>query len=75
MSTTKYPEIEVEISGQNGNAFVIIGLVKKALEKGLAERNMHPREIQAECDKFYVEATSGNYNKLLQTCIKWVTIS
>lgn len=62
----KYPEIEVELVGQNGNAFVILGSVIEALRRGgVAEKAIH---------KFEEEATSGDYDHLLQTCTKWVNV-
>jgi len=62
----KYPKIEVELVGQDGNAFVIIGRVQKAMQRAKV-----PRE---EIDKFKKEAQSGDYDHLLQTCIKWVNV-
>ena len=64
---TKYPNIHVRLTGQSGNAFFILGTVIRALKK-----NDVPKE---EILKFEQEATSGNYNNLLQTCMKWVEVS
>ena len=61
----KYPKIVVPLSGEDGNAFAIIGRVSKALRRGGVE----PDEVK----KFQDEATSGDYDNLLQTCQKWVT--
>ncbi len=63
--TVKYPEIEVNLVGNDGNALVIIGKVSSALRKG----KVSPQEIQ----KFHEEATSSDYDNVLQTCLKWVT--
>lgn len=63
----KYPEIEVELIGQSGNAFMILGLMNKALRKGGVP--------QEERDAFQAEATSGDYDHLLRTCVKWVNVS
>jgi len=62
---TKYPEIEVNLIGRDGNAFAILGEVSKALRKA-----GHNNEI----DAFMKEATSGDYNHLLRTSMKWVTV-
>ncbi len=67
MSDIKYPNIEVELVGQDGNAFNLIGLVCKALR-----RNKVPSE---EVSKFQEEAMSGDYDNLLQTCMKWVNVT
>lgn len=63
----KYPDIEVELIGQDGNAFMILGLVSKALK-----RNDVPK---AEVDEFMAEAMGGDYDNLLQTAMKWVNVS
>ena len=58
----KYPNITVELSGQDGNAFAVLGAVSKALRRGNVDK--------AELDAFYAEATSGNYDHLLQTTMR-----
>lgn len=63
----KYPEIEVELSESNGNAFVIMGKVSKALRRAGVEKS--------EVDQFITEATAGDYDHLLQTCMKWVDVT
>ena len=66
MANVKYPEIDVQITGQNGNSFIILSCVITALKNnGIS---------QEECDKFFNEATSGNYDNLIQTCCEWVNI-
>lgn len=63
----KYPEIEVQLTGQDGNAFMILGLVQKALRRAGV-----PKEEQ---EAFIAEATSGDYSHLLQTAMNWVKVS
>lgn len=67
MLEVKYPEINVELVGFDGNAFVILGRVKQALEKGGISKE--------EIDEFTEEATQGDYDELLQCCMRWVNIS
>jgi len=62
----KYPDIEVELTGQDGNAFAIIGAVSRALK-----RNGHADEVPT----FTAEAMSGDYDNLLQTAMRWVNVS
>lgn len=62
----KYPNITVKLVGTDGNAFSILGKVKNALNKG----GVSSEEISI----FMREATSGNYDNLLQTCCKWVNV-
>ncbi len=64
--SVKYPDISVELIGQNGNAFAIIGAVSKALRRAEVS--------QAEIILFQKEAMSGNYDHLLQTCMRWVEV-
>ncbi len=63
----KYPEIEVQLTGEDGNAFNLMGIVSKALR-----RNDVP---QKEQDKFLEEATASDYDHLLRTCMKWVNVN
>ena len=58
----KYPEIEVQLSGVDGNAFAVHGAVRRRL----------PADVQAE---FTAEALSGGYDHLLATAMKWVNVS
>jgi len=67
MSDPKYPDIEVELSGRDGNAFMIIGRVMRALRFGNVP--------QSEIDAFRLEASSGSYDHVLQTVMKWVSAS
>lgn len=62
----KFPEITVELSGHDGNAFAILGKVTRALKKGGA--------TQAEVSEFFDEATSGGYDHLLATVMRTVDV-
>ena len=62
----KYPDITVELVGQNGNAFNILGICLRAMRRaGLSKE---------EQDAFQAEATSGNYDHLLATCMEWFEV-
>lgn len=64
----KYPKIVVRISitGEEGNAFVILGRVVVAMrEHGVPQR---------EIDDYLEEATQSDYNNLLKTTHKWVKV-
>ena len=60
----KYPNITVQLTGQDGNAFGIIGKVSGALRRGGV-----PKE---EIAKFTSKAMSGDYDNVLTTCMEWV---
>ena len=63
----RYPKIKVQLSGKDGNAFVILALMRKGLRKG--------RVSEAKIEQFVKEAKGGNYDHLLQTCMKWVDVT
>ena len=60
----KYPNIKVRLSGEDGNAFAILGRVSKALRNARV-----PLEERKE---FQAEATKTDYNNVLQTVMRWV---
>jgi hypothetical protein len=65
--TPKYPEICVQLTGTDGNAYALLGKVTRALRQaGLS---------QAERETFQQEATSGTYDELLQTIMRWVDVT
>lgn len=63
----KYPNVKVRLSGTDGNAFVIMGAVSKALRQA----NVSQEEIR----QFQADATAGDYAALLRTCMNWVEVS
>lgn len=56
----------VKLTGQNGNAFSVMSLVKKALEHAGADKGY--------IDKYLKEATSGDYNHLLAVSMEYVNV-
>ena len=62
----KYPHITVELTGGNGNAHAIIAAVRKALRRA--------RLGDEVIKQFTDEATSGDYDNVLQTCMRWVNV-
>lgn len=62
----RYPEVEVRVPDEDGNAWSILGRVTRALERADVER--------AEVNEFLDEATSGDYEHLLVTVQKWVKV-
>lgn len=65
--TVKFPEVEVDLIGRDSNAFGIIAAVRKALKRGGASKE--------QTDLFVQEATSGDYDQLLLTVMKWVSVN
>jgi len=62
---SKY-DITVQLSGNDGNAFSIMGAVTKAMRRAGVSSE--------EQDKYFKEATAGDYNQLLATTAKWVEV-
>ena len=60
----RYPDVHVQLSGEDGSAFAILGRVNRALRDARVPR--------AELDQFQMEATSGDYDHLLATAMRWV---
>jgi|TARA_Y100000296_G_scaffold85058_1_gene120020 hypothetical protein len=52
------------LSGEDGNAFAILGRVAKELR--------HAGVSLEERKKFQAEATATDYNNVLQTVMRWV---
>lgn len=63
---TKHPHITVQLVGNDGNVFAILGTVAKAMRQAGV-----PAE---EVDQYTFEAMSGDYDHLLATTIKWVDV-
>lgn len=65
MDNVLAPDVTVQLTGEDGNAFAIIGRVRKALRKaGYTDLVV----------QFTAEATSGDYDHLLVTCMKYVNV-
>lgn len=63
----KYDNIEVELTGEDGNAFAIMGRVSSALRRNGVSKS--------EIDEYVKESMSGDYDNLLRTAVKWVSVS
>jgi hypothetical protein len=62
----RYPNIAVQLKNRDGNAFVLIGRTAQALRgAGVAAKEV--KEFRTEC-------MSGDYDYVLQTCMKWVDV-
>jgi hypothetical protein len=56
----------VKLIGQDGNAFAILAATKNSMKKAGWSRE--------EIDEFFEEATSGDYDHLLQTVMKYCEV-
>lgn len=67
MDKVKYPEITVELIGQNGNIFNLIGICMQALRRAKVSK--------AERDIFVEEVThAGSYVGALAVIMRWVNV-
>jgi hypothetical protein len=62
----RFPGIEVQLIGLDGNAMALIAATRRALRRGGAT----PEQVA----EFTAEATSGNYDNVLQTIMRWVVV-
>jgi hypothetical protein len=67
VSDIRYPDIHVQLTGHDGNGFAIMGTVSAALRRA----GVSSEEIQ----QYIEESTSGDYDHLLQTAMRWVNVS
>jgi hypothetical protein len=60
-------DIDVDLIGNDGNAFSIMGAVTKAMRRAGVSRE--------EQDEYFKQATAGDYNQLLSTTMEWVNVN
>ena len=66
MTDIKHPEVQVQLTGQDGNAMAIMARVAQGLRRG---------GYAGEVDAYMEEAMSGDYDNVLQTSMRWVSVS
>lgn len=60
-------DVAVQLSGNDGNAFAIMGSVKQALKRAGATRE--------ELEQYVSDSMSGDYDNLLRTAMEWVEVN
>jgi hypothetical protein len=66
MTTPKYPNVTVQLTGEDGNAIAIMARVQRALKKAGAT----PEEL----NQYTMDSMSGDYDNLLRAQMKWVNV-
>lgn len=61
-----YPQVTVQLSGMDGNAMAIVGRVRRALDRAGINDDV--------VETFVRQALSGDYDHVIQTCMKWVDV-
>jgi hypothetical protein len=67
MTAPRFPDAAVQLTGEDGNAIMIIGRVSRALRRAGA--------TDEEVREFSAEAMSGDYDNVLATCMRWADVS
>jgi hypothetical protein len=62
----KYPDVDVKLIDEDGNAFAILGICHRAAR----QQGVSAEEVKV----FLQEAMAGDYNHLLQTCLRWFAV-
>ena len=68
--TERIPAVSIVLTGTNGNAFAILGKIRKAIFRQVEDRDA----AEKLWDEFHAEATSGDYNHLLATAMSWFDV-
>jgi hypothetical protein len=66
MGEIRYPNITVQLVGEDGDSLSILARVQRAMHRAGID--------DVVIKEFQNEAISGDYNHLLQTCMKWVDV-
>ena len=59
-------DVAVKLSGNDGNAFAVMGAVKSALKKAGASKE--------ELDQYLKDSMAGDYDNLLRVAMDWVVV-
>lgn len=73
-ATVRYPDCVVQLGGTDGNAVLVFRKVRKELIRHLRDGGMDHAEATAIGDEFQEEATAGDYDNVLITCHRWITV-
>ena len=63
----KYPQVQIQLTGGDGNAFAILGKVQRAMRRA----GLTPDQVA----EYQAEATAGDYNYLLATTMRYVEVA
>ena len=64
----RYEDVEVQLTGSDGNVFAIVGMVTTALQRAGA--------TEADIEEFVASCfNAGNYDQVLQIVMDWVEVT
>lgn len=61
----------IKLIGEDGNAFSILGRCRRAMKEQYRNDGISTEEFLEAWSRFETEATSGDYDHLLQTVMQW----
>ncbi len=64
--TPRYPDVVVQLSGEDGNAFAILGRCQRAAKQAKLDPDL--------IAQFREDAMQGDYGHLLTTCQAWFMV-
>lgn len=67
-TTPKFPNVRVRLSGKDGNVFLIMGRVRRAL----AQAGAADQDVKSFMNEIM---NAGSYDEALQTVMRWVDVS
>ena len=67
-TTPKFPDVHVRLSGKDGNVFLIMGRVRRAL----VEAGATDEDVKSFMNEML---GAGSYGEALQTVMRWVDVS
>ena len=62
----KYPNVHVQLTGQNGNAFMVMGLTEKAMRRAGVPKH--------DIDAYVADATAGDFDHSLAVTMQTVDV-
>ena len=64
---SKYPDVQVDLVGEDGNAMAIMARVSSALRRAGVSKE--------DRDAYFAESTSGDYDNVLRVAMEWVEVN
>ena len=69
------PTISFDEFGADGNACALMGVVTRHLKKAGRAHGLSHQIISDRVEEFHIEAMSGDYDNLLQVCMRYADIA
>ncbi len=73
-TSPRYPDCTVVLSGTSVHAVSIMMKVRRGLARYLRDTGMPVEKVEAVTQEFMDEAQSGDYDNVLITAMRWVTV-